>query len=84
MPEDSESSVQGIRFWPGSKEDNRSWRLCCLMAATTSYSNHQFTLLPFYVFYSMFGFQRIGDLAWAAGGLQAKGFYLVAQQVKQH
>ena len=46
------------------------------MAAATSYSNHQFTLLPFYIFYSMFGFQRIGDLAWAAGDLQAKGFLL--------
>ncbi|WP_346796229.1 pyruvate dehydrogenase (acetyl-transferring), homodimeric type [Halomonas sp. Bachu 37] len=44
------------------------------MAAATSYSNNNLTLLPFYVYYSMFGFQRIGDLAWAAGDLQARGF----------
>ncbi|WP_104202754.1 pyruvate dehydrogenase (acetyl-transferring), homodimeric type [Billgrantia saliphila] len=44
------------------------------MAAATSYSNHNLTLLPFYIYYSMFGFQRIGDLAWAAGDLQARGF----------
>ena len=44
------------------------------IAAATSYSNNNITLLPFYVYYSMFGFQRIGDLAWAAGDLQARGF----------
>nr|WP_300309671.1 pyruvate dehydrogenase (acetyl-transferring), homodimeric type [Halomonas sp.] len=44
------------------------------MAAATSYSNNNCTLLPFYIYYSMFGFQRIGDLAWAAGDLQARGF----------
>ncbi|MCE8020320.1 pyruvate dehydrogenase (acetyl-transferring), homodimeric type [Halomonas sp. MCCC 1A11036] len=44
------------------------------MAAATSYSNHNLPLLPFYIYYSMFGFQRIGDLAWAAGDLQARGF----------
>ncbi len=44
------------------------------MAAATSYSNHNLTLLPFYIYYSMFGFQRVGDLAWAAGDLQARGF----------
>ena len=36
-------------------------------ALATSYSNHNLTMIPFYVFYSMFGFQRIHDLAWAAG-----------------
>ncbi|EPC03006.1 pyruvate dehydrogenase [Litchfieldella anticariensis FP35 = DSM 16096] len=44
------------------------------IAAATSYSNHNTTLLPFYVYYSMFGFQRVGDLAWAAGDMQARGF----------
>ncbi|WP_299311486.1 pyruvate dehydrogenase (acetyl-transferring), homodimeric type [uncultured Halomonas sp.] len=44
------------------------------IAAATSYSNHNLPLLPFYIYYSMFGFQRIGDLAWAAGDLQARGF----------
>jgi len=44
------------------------------IAAATSYSNHGLPLLPFYVYYSTFGFQRIGDLAWAAGDMQARGF----------
>ncbi|MDL2192322.1 pyruvate dehydrogenase (acetyl-transferring), homodimeric type [Cobetia sp. LC6] len=44
------------------------------VAAATSYANHNLPLMPFYVYYSMFGFQRIGDLAWAAGDLQARGF----------
>ena len=46
------------------------------LAAATSYSTNRFTLIPFYIFYSMFGFQRIGDLAWAAGDMQARGFLL--------
>jgi len=45
-------------------------------AAATSYSVHGLTMLPFYIYYSMFGFQRIGDLAWAAGDMQARGFLL--------
>ncbi|MBZ9557810.1 MULTISPECIES: pyruvate dehydrogenase (acetyl-transferring), homodimeric type [unclassified Modicisalibacter] len=44
------------------------------IAAATSYSNHHMPLLPFYIYYSMFGFQRIGDLAWLAGDMQARGF----------
>ena len=44
------------------------------IAAATSYSNHGTPMLPFYVFYSMFGFQRVGDLAWAAGDSRARGF----------
>jgi pyruvate dehydrogenase E1 component len=46
------------------------------MAAGSSYSNHNQPMLPFYAFYSMFGFQRIGDLAWAAGDMQARGFLI--------
>jgi pyruvate dehydrogenase E1 component len=46
------------------------------MAAATAYSNHGMPMIPFYIFYSMFGFQRIGDLAWAAGDMQARGFLL--------
>ncbi len=46
------------------------------VAAATAYSNHGTPLIPFYVFYSMFGFQRIGDLAWAAGDMRARGFLL--------
>jgi len=48
------------------------------VAAGTSYSTCNATTIPFYVYYSMFGFQRVGDLAWAAGDSQAKGFLLGA------
>ncbi len=44
------------------------------IAAATAYANHGVTTLPFYIYYSMFGFQRIGDLAWAAGDSRARGF----------
>ncbi len=46
------------------------------IAAGTSYSTHGVQMIPFYIFYSMFGFQRIGDLAWAAADMQARGFLL--------
>jgi pyruvate dehydrogenase E1 component len=46
------------------------------IAAATSYSNHDVQMVPFYVFYSMFGFQRVGDLAWAAGDSRARGFLI--------
>ena len=46
------------------------------IAAATAYSTYDQPMLPFYVFYSMFGFQRIGDLAWAAGDSRAKGFLI--------
>ena len=46
------------------------------IAAATSYSTSNRIMIPFYVYYSMFGFQRIGDLAWAAGDMQARGFLL--------
>ncbi len=46
------------------------------IAAATSYANHGLTMLPFYIYYSMFGFQRVGDLAWAAGDSRARGFLL--------
>ena len=46
------------------------------VAAATSYSNHEFQMIPFYAFYSMFGFQRVGDLAWAAGDSRARGFLI--------
>lgn len=46
------------------------------IAAATSYSTHSLTMIPFYIYYSMFGFQRIGDLAWAAADMQARGFLL--------
>ncbi|MFO1320670.1 MAG: pyruvate dehydrogenase (acetyl-transferring), homodimeric type [Burkholderiales bacterium] len=46
------------------------------IAAATSYSTHGVQMIPFYIYYSMFGFQRIGDLAWAAGDQRARGFLL--------
>ncbi|HXV11728.1 MAG TPA: pyruvate dehydrogenase (acetyl-transferring), homodimeric type [Burkholderiales bacterium] len=46
------------------------------IAAATSYSTHGQPMIPFYIFYSMFGFQRVGDLAWASGDMRARGFLL--------
>jgi pyruvate dehydrogenase E1 component len=46
------------------------------IAAGTSYSSHGINMIPFYIFYSMFGFQRIGDLAWAAGDMRTRGFLI--------
>ena len=46
------------------------------MAAATAYSTHGVQMIPFYIFYSMFGFQRVGDLAWAAGDMRCRGFLL--------
>src|SRR3546814_13046806 len=46
------------------------------MAAATSYSTNNRIMIPFFIYYSMFGFQRIVDLAWAAGDMQASGFLL--------
>ena len=55
---------------------NEGGAFAAWLAAATSYSNHETPMIPFYIFYSMFGFQRIGDLCWAAGDLQARGFLL--------
>jgi pyruvate dehydrogenase E1 component len=55
---------------------NEAGAFCSWMAAGTSYANHGQHMIPFYIFYSMFGFQRIGDFAWAAGDMQARGFLL--------
>ncbi len=55
---------------------NEAGAFCSWMAAATSYSSNQLAMIPFYIYYSMFGFQRIGDLAWAAGDMQARGFLL--------
>ncbi len=55
---------------------NEAGAMSSWIAAATSYSNHGVSMIPFYIYYSMFGFQRIGDLAWAAGDMQARGFLL--------
>jgi pyruvate dehydrogenase E1 component len=55
---------------------NEAGAMSSWMAAATSYSNNGVSMIPFYIYYSMFGFQRVGDLAWAAGDMQARGFLL--------
>jgi len=55
---------------------NEAGAMCDWIAAATSYSTHGVPMIPFYIFYSMFGFQRIGDLAWAAGDMRSRGFLL--------
>jgi len=57
---------------------NESGAMSSWIAAATSYSSNNLPMIPFYIFYSMFGFQRIGDLAWAAGDMQARGFLIGA------
>jgi pyruvate dehydrogenase E1 component len=53
---------------------NEAGSLCSWLAAATAYSNHGVSMVPFYIYYSMFGFQRVGDFIWAAGDSQARGF----------
>ncbi|MCR9191042.1 MAG: pyruvate dehydrogenase (acetyl-transferring), homodimeric type [Gammaproteobacteria bacterium] len=55
---------------------NEAGAFCSWMAAGTSYSTNKVAMIPFYIYYSMFGFQRIGDLAWAAGDMKVRGFLL--------
>jgi pyruvate dehydrogenase E1 component len=55
---------------------NEAGGMSSWIAAATSYSTSNRIMVPFYVYYSMFGFQRVGDLAWAAGDMQARGFLL--------
>ncbi|MDD2975455.1 pyruvate dehydrogenase (acetyl-transferring), homodimeric type [Aquabacterium sp.] len=55
---------------------NEAGGMSSWIAAATSYSTSNRIMIPFYVYYSMFGFQRVGDLAWAAGDMQARGFLL--------
>jgi pyruvate dehydrogenase E1 component len=57
---------------------NEAGAMCSWMAAGTAYANHGINMVPFYIFYSMFGFQRVGDFIWAAGDLQTRGFLLGA------
>ena len=55
---------------------NEGGALCSWIAAGTSYSNHDVPMIPFYIYYSMFGFQRVGDFIWAAGDMQTRGFLI--------
>jgi len=55
---------------------NEAGAMSSWIAAGSAYSSHGVSMIPFYIFYSMFGFQRIGDLAWAAGDMQVRGFLM--------
>jgi pyruvate dehydrogenase E1 component len=55
---------------------NEAGSLCSWLAAATAYSNHGVSMIPFYIYYSMFGFQRVGDFIWAAADSQARGFLI--------
>ena len=80
-PQDSDQ----VMFYKESKSGqileegiNEAGAHAAWIAAATSYSNNDVPMIPFYVFYSMFGFQRTGDLAWASGDMQARGFLVGA------
>ena len=79
QPEDSEQ----LMYYKESKTGqvleegiNEAGAMASWIAAATSYSASNEPMIPFYIYYSMFGFQRIGDLAWAAGDMRARGFLL--------
>ncbi len=55
---------------------NEGGAMCSWIAAGTAYSNHGVSMVPFYIYYSMFGFQRVGDFVWAAGDMQSRGFLI--------
>jgi pyruvate dehydrogenase E1 component len=55
---------------------NEAGAMSSWIAAATSYANHGEPMIPFYVYYSMFGFQRVGDLAWAAADSRSRGFLI--------
>jgi len=78
-PQDSDQ----LMFYKESKDGqilqegiNEAGGMCDWIAAATSYSTHDVPMIPFFIFYSMFGFQRVGDLAWAAGDMRSRGFLL--------
>src|SRR6202045_4073274 len=79
VPEDSDQ----LMFYKESETGqvlqegiNEAGAMCDWIVAPTSYSTHGEQMIPFYIFCSMFGFQRIGDLAWAAGDMRSRGFLL--------
>ncbi len=57
---------------------NEAGAMSAWISAATAYSTYRVPMVPFYVYYSMFGFQRVGDLAWLAGDIQARGFLIGA------
>jgi pyruvate dehydrogenase E1 component len=78
-PQDSETLMSYREDKKGQMLEegiNEAGALCSWTAAGTAYSNHGINMVPFYIFYSMFGFQRVGDFIWAAGDIQARGFLM--------
>ncbi|MBX2847602.1 MAG: pyruvate dehydrogenase (acetyl-transferring), homodimeric type [Acidiferrobacterales bacterium] len=76
-PEDSDSLMyyrEDVKGQVLEEGINEAGAMSSWIAAATSYSTNELPMIPFYIYYSMFGFQRIGDLAWAAGDMQARGF----------
>ncbi len=76
-PEDSDQLMyyrEDIKGQVLEEGINEAGAMSSWIAAATSYSTNELPMIPFYIYYSMFGFQRIGDLAWAAGDMQARGF----------
>ena len=63
---------------------NEAGSTCSWIAAGTAYANHGIQMVPFYIYYSMFGFQRVGDFYWAAGDLRTRGFLLGAHGRPHH
>ncbi|RNC78938.1 pyruvate dehydrogenase (acetyl-transferring), homodimeric type [Piscirickettsia salmonis] len=77
VPEDKDQ----IMFYKEAKNGqilqegiNEAGAFCSWLAAATSYSSNKEPMIPFYIYYSMFGFQRVGDLSWLAGDMRARGF----------
>lgn len=80
-PEDKEQLVYYRESKEGQMLEEGITEAGCMaswIAAATSYSTHQFPMIPFFVYYSMFGFQRVGDFIWAAGDMRARGFLIGA------
>ena len=80
-PEDSSSILKYLESKDGQLLEegiNEAGAIASWSAAATSYSNHGFPMMPFYIFYSMFGFQRVGDLIWAAADQMPRGFLIGA------
>ena len=79
QPEDSDKVMwykEDIKGQVLQEGINEAGAISDWIAAATSYATHNTTMIPFYIYYSKFGFQRVGDLAWAAGDMQAKGFLI--------
>ena len=86
QPEDADKvmwyreSEDGVMLEEGI---NEAGAFSAWIALATSYANNSLPMIPFYIYYSMFGFQRVHDLAWAAGDARARGFFLVQHQEEQ-